>query len=113
MSSAGGSMMANGMEVTIGELPSIRDTPRPVFLARDHKPALLISPGADVGAPAISVYTMDTEHGVATPVATIDRYSTRNITGLAAAIVGGRLYVAWVEATSDEATIRARVVPEP
>lgn len=98
---------------SLGELPTLRDTPRPVFLARAGKPALLVTAGPALDAGSITVYSLDLAKGTATQALAIDRFATSDVGGLGAVIVDGKLYVAWVDTTSDTNTIRMAVVPEP
>jgi hypothetical protein len=102
-----------GSPTKIADLPGIRDTPRPAWIHRANKPALLITPGTDESADALSIYTVDTSSGATAKVATIQRFSTVPVGAVRGAIVGGKLYVVWLDASSDAATVRATVVPEP
>lgn len=104
---------ALGEPQKIGDLPEVRDTPRPIWIPREGKPALLITPGADLGAKTIRVFEVDEATGSATQVASIDRLAELPIAVLQAVVVGGRLYVAWVDESSNSATVRAAVLPEP
>ncbi len=97
----------------VGDLPGIRDTPRPVWLKREGKPSLLVTPGTDIAAPEILVYSVDASNAHATQVAAIKRYSTIPIAVVQAATINGKLYVTWLDASPDIATVRAEVIPEP
>lgn len=107
------SMGKVGAAKTIGQLPGVRDTPRPAWVSRTGKPALLVTPGTDVAAPQISVYAVDTSNASATKVASIERYSTIPLAAIRAVTVNGKLYVVWLDASNDAATVRAAVIPEP
>lgn len=98
---------------TIGELPTLRDTPRPAWIERQGKPSILVTPGADVDAKELSVWLVDPASGSATIAANIPRLSSRTIGAVKATVVGGDLFVAWLETDADSATIRVSVVPEP
>ncbi len=102
-----------GAPHTIGALPGVRDTPRPAWVSRAGKPALLVTPGTDETAPELSVYAVDTSSAAATKVASIKRYSSIPVSAVRAAIVQGKLYVVWLDASPDAATVRAAVIPEP
>lgn len=101
-----------GTAQALGELPSLRDTPRPVWIAREGKPALLVTPGAELAAPTIRVYAIEAGAG-ATLVAEVERYSSVPVAAVQASLVAGKLYLAWVDEQTDSATIRAAVIDEP
>jgi len=101
-----------GAAQALGELPSMRDTPRPVWIAREGKPALLVTPGTELAAPTIRVYAIDPGAG-ATLVAEVERYSSVPVAAVQATLVAGKLYLAWVDEQTDSATIRAAVIDEP
>ncbi len=102
-----------GMPSTIVDLPSVRDTPRPAYVRRTGKSDLLVTPGADLGAPQLHVYEVDTVKRVSNEVATIDRFSALSIGSVRAAVIEGNLYVTWLDISADTATIRVVVLPEP
>lgn len=104
---------APAADEVIAKLPELRDTPRPVFIPREGKPPLLVSPGADLSAPTIGVFTLDTSAGALTRVASVQRFATTEIGGLDAVVVGSHLFVAWIDTSSDAAVIRMAVLPEP
>jgi len=101
------------VETSIGALPELRDTPRPAWIHREGKSSLLVTPGAAVDAPELSVLVVEPQAGAVKPVASIPRLSTRKIDALRAAIVGSNLFVVWLETDAESATIRAAIVPEP
>lgn len=103
---------APGQPAKISDLPEIRDTPRPVWIAREGKPSLLVTPGVAIESKAIRVFEVD-DAGQATEVASIDRLAELPIAVVQAVVVGGKLYVAWVDESADSASIRAAVLPEP
>ena len=95
------------------DLPGLRDSPRPAWIAREGKPAILVTPGVDLASPSIEVRLVDPETGSGSVAATIERFSSAPIGALGAALVGGKLYVTWVDTTEGAATIRAAIVAEP
>lgn len=97
----------------IGSMPVIRDTPRPAWIPRAGKDALLLTPGADVDAGTIAVYRVDATTAQTSKLAEIERYSTIPIAAVRALVQDGRLYVAWLDASEDAATIRVEVRAEP
>lgn len=97
----------------LGELPAMRDTPRPVWITRSGKPAIVVSPGSDLDAPSIGVYTVDPATGQTAPPLRIERFASSPIDALAAALVGGNLFVAWVDGGASTSTIRMAVMAEP
>lgn len=101
-----------GAAQSLGELPSMRDTPRPVWIAREGKPALLVTPGTELAAPTIRIYAIDPGAG-ATLVAEVERYSSVPVAAVQAVLVSGKLYLTWLDEQTDSATIRAAVVDEP
>ncbi|EYF02161.1 Hypothetical protein CAP_7372 [Chondromyces apiculatus DSM 436] len=100
-------------DTPVGTLGQVRDTPRPAWVAREGRPALLVSPGASINAPSLQVHTVDPESGVATLVTRIERLSSTNVDATAAVVAGGSLYVAWTDVTESAAVIRMAVLPEP
>lgn len=105
-------------DAALGGLPTVRDAPRPAWIARGQgndgdRPALLVTPGADVDAPALSVYTVDPAGGGAALATRIERLSSAPVGAIEAAVVGGKLYVAWLDVAEDASMIRMAVVPEP
>lgn len=97
----------------VGDLPGVRDTPRPAWVSRDGASSLLVTPGLDVASQKLHVYSVDPSSGANQEVATIDRFSTQPVAAIRAAIVGDLLYVVWLDVSNDTATIRANVVPAP
>lgn len=108
---AGGSLQAS--ETTIGKLPTIRDFPRPAWLARDGKAAILVTPGADAFNPKLLVYTVDPQSGAANLIHEIDRYSHRLIEAVRILLIGDKLFVAWLETDAETGAIRMAILPEP
>lgn len=96
----------------IKSLPTIRDTPRPAWVARAGKPAILVTPGAEQSAPSLAIFAVDLATGSASQVAAVDRYSSSPVAGVAAAVVGGKLFVAWVDG-EETAFVRTVILPEP
>jgi hypothetical protein len=110
---AGGNPAGELLDVVVSAaLPLMRDTPRPVWIPREGKPALVVTPGAEVASPSIFVYTVDPASGAATLAASVDRFSTSDLVAIAAALAGGSLYIAWADGIST-ATVRVAIVPEP
>jgi hypothetical protein len=91
------------------DLGGIRDTPRPVWIA-DGDATFLVTPGTDIDAPTITVYSVDLGSSTAHAIASIPRLSSLELGGLGAAKVGGKLFVAWLDVGDDASTIRAAVV---
>lgn len=96
----------------IKSLPTIRDTPRPAWVARAGKPSVVVTPGAEQASPSLTIYTVDGATGGASKVASVDRYSTSPVGALAAAVVGGKLFVAWADG-EETAFVRVVILPEP
>jgi hypothetical protein len=94
-------------------LPVVRDTPRPAWVTRGDKPPLLVTPGADIDAPELIVYVVDPESNSAREARRIARMSSAPLRATEAVVVGGKLYVAWLDGTEAASTIRMAVVPEP
>jgi hypothetical protein len=90
-----------------------RDNPGPAWVAREGGAPLLITPGAEIDAPAIRIYEVDPRRGHVEEAARIDRLSYTPILAVQAVVVGGRLFVAWLEPLGAASTIRMAVVPEP
>lgn len=108
---AAGTLQAS--EVTVGKLPTIRDFPRPAWVAREGKPAILATPGEDAFSPNILVYTVDPQTGASQRVHEINRFSTRLIEGVRAVLIGDKLFVMWLETDAENGTIRMVILPEP
>ena len=98
---------------TLHELPGIRDTPRPAWIQREGKPSLLVTPGTDIASPTLTVLNVDLESGSTSVAATVERFSSLELAAVQAQVVGGKLYVVWLETGDDQAVIRAAVLPEP
>gem|GEM_PF-5432315 len=92
--------------------PTIRDFPRPAWVARQDAPAILATPGADAFSTNIFVYTV-APNGTATLVHTIPRFSTRLLEAVRALVVGDKLFVAWLETDAETGSIRMAILPEP
>jgi hypothetical protein len=103
----------SGTVTQVVDLGGIRDTPRPAYLVRNGSPGLLVTPGADIAARSLRVIAVDPTSASATDVAQIDRFSEQQIGAIRGALVGGSLYVAWLDLTATSAVIRAAVIPEP
>jgi len=104
---------ADGTDAVLGELPVLRDTPAPVYLARSGSTDVVVSIGGLVDGPTIQVFTVDRATGASTEAAAIERFGTGSVSTVLAAIVAGRLYVVWVEENDAAYFIRASVLPEP
>jgi hypothetical protein len=98
--------------VKLGDLPIVRDTPRPAWVTRDGKPAILVTPGAEESAAALVVYTVDTASGGAAEVSRIERFGSTPIIAVTAAVVSGKLFVAWADG-AETSVIRMAILPEP
>jgi hypothetical protein len=107
----GGALQSS--EVTLGKLPTIRDFPRPAWVSREGKNAILATPGQDAFSSTILVYTVDPKNGASTLVHTIPRFSTRLVEGLRALLIGDKLFVAWLETDAETGAIRMAILPEP
>lgn len=95
------------------KLPTIRDVPRPAWVAREGAPAIMATPGADAFSPNIFVYVVDEANGTATLVHTIPRFSTRLLEAVRALLVDGKLFVGWLETDAETGSIRMAILPEP
>lgn len=100
------------MKEGVMDLPPIRDFARPAWVVREGKPAIVVTPGTDYKSGKLYVHTVDAAAKSAAKAAEIERFSQSNLDAIAAAVVGGKLYVAWLEVTST-ATIRMAVLDEP
>lgn len=100
-------------EISLGSLPTIRDFPRPAWVSREGKNAILATPGQDAFSPNILVYTVDPKNGASTLVHTIPRFSTRLVEGLRMLAIGDKLFVAWLETDADAGAIRMAILPVP
>ncbi len=94
-------------------LPTVRDMPRPAWVSRVGKPAILVTTGEDAYGSNIFVYTVDPQTGASALVRSIYRYSNLRLEALRATIVGDKLYVGWLETDAESGSIRAAVVAEP
>lgn len=108
-----GSPSASFQDIKVTGLPTVRDAPRPAWIPRDGKTGLLLTPGAELESPTLTVYSVDPFLGNLTELAPIERFSTSKIGATAAVLVGGQLFVAWLDAEQGGETIRMAVVPEP
>lgn len=100
-------------EVTLGSLPTIRDFPRPAWLSREGKTAIVATSGQDAFSPNILVYTVDPKNGDSKLVSTIPRFSTRLVEALRMLLIGDKLFVAWLETDADAGAIRMSILPVP
>lgn len=107
----GGALQAS--ETVLGKLPTIRDFPRPAWVAREGKNAILATPGQDAFSPNILVYTVDPTTGASTLEHQIQRFSSRLIEAVRVLLVGDKLFVAWLETDAETGTIRMAILPEP
>jgi hypothetical protein len=101
------------VETVLGELPSIRDTPRPAWINRPGAPAILVTPGKDIDAPEIGIYLVDPATGTTSLASSIPRLSSMTLEAVRAYVRGGQLFVAWVDTDETSSTIRLAIVPEP
>lgn len=108
---AGGALQTS--EAKVGKLPTIRDFPRPAWVSRQGKPAILVTPGQDAFSPNILVYTVDPQTGTSNLVQEIKRFSTRLVKGLRATMLGDKLFVAWLETDAETGAVRMAILPEP
>lgn len=108
----GGAPQGEIMAALVGDLPPMRDTPRAAWVDRPGKAPLVVTPGAEIGAATLGVFSVDVATGKATEAARIERFATSDIDAVAATVVAGNLFVVWSE-TASETTIRAAVIPEP
>lgn len=108
---AGGALQVS--ESTVGKLETIRDFPRPSWVSREGKPAILATPGQDPFSPNILVYTIDPQTGASTRVQEINRFSSRLIKSVRALVLGDKLFVAWLETDAETGAIRMAILPEP
>lgn len=100
----------------LGALAPVRDTPRPAWVSREGAPALLVTPGAAVDAPALLVYEVDPAAGAAplgVEAARVERFSSAQVGAVEAALASGHLVVAWIDVTDAAATVRMAILPEP
>lgn len=100
-------------DAPVGAIGVARDTPRPVWIPREGRPALLVTPGAAIDAPSLLVHQVDPATGAASQVAAVERLASSQIGGVVAAPAGGNLYIAWIDSTDAAATIRMAIIPEP
>lgn len=108
---AGGSLQSS--ETTLGKLPTIRDFPRPAWLPREGKAAILATPGEDAFNPKLLVYTVDPQTGATNLIHEIDRFSHRLIEAVRILLIGDKLFVAWLETDAETGAIRMAILPEP
>ncbi len=95
----------------IGELPEIRDNPRIAWVSAGDGVGLLVTPGADLSAPTLKVYSVDELTADTTLLAEIDRRSSLAVGSVRAVVVEQKLFVAWLDIADDRAVIRAAVLP--
>jgi hypothetical protein len=108
-----GGMTFTFSDAPLGEVAPVRDAPRPAWISREGQPALLVTPGASIDAPALLVYRVDPAIGAATEAARIERFSSAQVGATEAVLAGGRLFVAWIDVSETAATIRMAAIPEP
>jgi hypothetical protein len=100
-------------DVVLAGIVPVRDTPGPTWIDRAGRPSLLITPGGDVDAEQIGVYSIDSATGKTTTVSFVDRLSKRPLAGGGAAISAGKLAIVWAEEAAGSITVRAAIVSEP
>ena len=100
-------------DVVLAGIVPVRDTPGPTWIDRAGRPSLLITPGGDVDAEQIGVYSIDSVTGKTTTVSFVDRLSRRPLAAAGAAISTGKLAIVWAEESADSITVRAAIVSEP
>jgi hypothetical protein len=98
---------------SIAAIPSVRDFPRPVWIARTGKPAILISPGPDVASPTLSVDTIDAETGDLKHVASVARLSSLELLAVVGTATAGHLFVCWADQEDSVVAVRCAVLAEP
>ncbi len=108
----GGGMLQTN-ESTLGSLPTIRDFPRPAWVTRAGKTAILVTPGQDAFSPNLLVYTIDPQTGTSNLAHEIKRFSSRLVEAVRALIVGDKLFVAWLETDAETGAVRMAILPEP
>lgn len=108
---AGGALQSS--EVTVGKLPTIRDFPRPAWVTRQGKPAILVTPGQDAFSSNLLVYTVDPMTASWKLVQQINRFSQRLVERVHALLIGDKLYVAWLETDAETGAVRMAILPEP
>ncbi len=104
-------LAAGSSAVKVGELPVIRDNPRIAWVDRSDNMGLLVTPGADLSAPTLKVYSVDELTAGSTLIAEIERRSSLTIAGIRAVVVEQNLFVAWLDVADDRAVIRMSVLP--
>lgn len=97
----------------LSKLPGVRDTPRPAWFRRADGTAILVTPGTELDAAELLVYTVDEETGDALEAARVRRFSSLPIAAVETVVVSGKLFVVWLEQSDNEAVIRAAVLDEP
>jgi hypothetical protein len=107
----GGALQSS--EVVLGKLPTVRDFPRPAWISREGKNAILATPGEDAFSSNILVYSVDPKNGASTLVSTIPRFSTRLIKNLRLLVIADKLFVAWLETDAEVGAIRMAILPVP
>ncbi|MEP7125031.1 MAG: hypothetical protein ABJE95_29140 [Byssovorax sp.] len=100
-------------DVVLAGIVPVRDTPGPTWIDRPALPSLLITPGGDVDAEQIGVYSIDSATGKTTTVSFVDRLSSRALAGAGAAVSHGKLAIVWAEESAGSVTVRAAIVGEP
>jgi hypothetical protein len=111
---AGGALGPTLAVKQLGEdWPGFRDSPRPVWLVRPGREALLITPGVDLDSPDFEVRAVDVASGAQRVAQVVPRFGSAPVVGLQAALAGGKLYIAWVDSIDDVWAIRVVVLPEP
>lgn len=96
----------------IGDLVAVRDTPRPAWIRTDATTGLLITSGDEVTSPDLRVLHISAD-GDFEEIATIPRRSGLPLGSIQAALVGSKLYVAWLDLAEQTAIVRATVLDVP
>ena len=88
-------------------------TPAGPTIPQIRRPPAFREPGDQGDAGSILVMAVDPATGAHQEVARIDRRSTLELAAVAAAEVGGTLFVFWVDAGDDTAVVRGETLPAP
>lgn len=96
----------------IADLVAVRDTPRPAWIRTASSTGLLITSGDEVTSPDLHVLHLSAD-GSFEEIATIPRRSGLPLGSIQAALVGTKLYVAWLDLADQTAIVRATVLDVP
>lgn len=108
---AGGQLQSS--EAVVGKLPVVRDFPRPAWVTRQGKPAIMVTPGQDAFSSKLLVYTVDPTSANWKLAQQIDRFSERLIEAVRVLLIGDKLFVAWLETDAETGAVRMAILPEP